>query len=50
MSKHSKAGVDYLALLAGKERIAASCMEHGAKLISLDAHFADVDGLLRWNE
>lgn len=28
--------------------IAASCMEHGAKLISLDAHFANIDGLLRW--
>lgn len=29
--------------------IAASCMEHGAKLISLDAHFSHIDGLLRWN-
>lgn len=29
--------------------IAASCMEHGAKLISLDAHFVNIDGLLRWN-
>jgi tRNA(fMet)-specific endonuclease VapC len=28
--------------------IAASCMEHGAKLISLDAHFSYIDGLLRW--
>ncbi len=28
--------------------IAASCMEHGAKLISLDIHFANIDGLLRW--
>ena len=28
--------------------IAASCMEHGAKLISLDAHFSHIDGLLRW--
>ncbi len=28
--------------------IAASCMEHGAKLISLDAHFENIDGLLRW--
>jgi tRNA(fMet)-specific endonuclease VapC len=28
--------------------IAASCMEHGAKLISLDAHFKNIDGLLRW--
>lgn len=27
--------------------IAASCMEHGARLLSLDAHFADIDGLLR---
>lgn len=28
--------------------IAASCMEHGAKLLSLDAHFDVVQGLLRW--
>ena len=28
--------------------IAASCMEHGAKLLSFDAHFAEIDGLLRW--
>lgn len=28
--------------------IAASCLEHGAKLISFDAHFVAVDGLLRW--
>lgn len=27
--------------------IAASCMEHGARLLSLDAHFAEIDGLLR---
>jgi tRNA(fMet)-specific endonuclease VapC len=27
--------------------IAASCMEHGAHLLSLDAHFAEIDGLLR---
>lgn len=27
--------------------IAASCMEHGARLLSLDGHFADIDGLLR---
>jgi len=27
--------------------IAASCMEHGAALLSLDAHFAEIDGLLR---
>jgi tRNA(fMet)-specific endonuclease VapC len=27
--------------------IAASCLEHGAVLFSLDAHFAQVDGL-RW--
>lgn len=29
--------------------IAASCMEHGARLLSLDRHFADIDGLLRIN-
>ncbi len=28
--------------------IAASCMEHGARLISFDEHFSDIDGLLRW--
>ena len=27
--------------------IAASCMEHGAHLLTLDAHFADIEGLLR---
>lgn len=27
--------------------IAASCMEHGAVLLTLDAHFAGIDGLLR---
>ncbi len=27
--------------------IAASCMEHGAALLTLDAHFAEIDGLLR---
>ncbi|MFP4562909.1 MAG: type II toxin-antitoxin system VapC family toxin [Spirochaetia bacterium] len=27
--------------------IAASCMEHGAHLLSLDAHFVFIDGLLR---
>ena len=27
--------------------IAASCMEHGARLLSLDSHFAEIDGLLR---
>lgn len=27
--------------------IAASCMEHGARLLSLDAHFSEIDGLLR---
>ncbi|AFG36539.1 type II toxin-antitoxin system VapC family toxin [Spirochaeta africana] len=27
--------------------IAASCMEHGARLLTFDAHFAVVDGLLR---
>ncbi|MFH2113069.1 MAG: type II toxin-antitoxin system VapC family toxin [Spirochaetota bacterium] len=28
--------------------IAASCMEHGARLVSLDTHFSNVEGLLRW--
>lgn len=28
--------------------IAASCMEHGAQLMSFDGHFAEIDGLLRW--
>jgi tRNA(fMet)-specific endonuclease VapC len=28
--------------------IAASCMEHGARLLTLDAHFSEIDGLLRW--
>jgi tRNA(fMet)-specific endonuclease VapC len=28
--------------------IAASCMEHGACLMSFDAHFSEIDGLLRW--
>ncbi|MFA6508580.1 MAG: type II toxin-antitoxin system VapC family toxin [Treponemataceae bacterium] len=27
--------------------IAASCMEHGARLLSFDEHFAEIDGLLR---
>ncbi|MCK5157117.1 MAG: type II toxin-antitoxin system VapC family toxin [Spirochaetales bacterium] len=27
--------------------IAASCMEHGAHLLSYDIHFAEIDGLLR---
>ena len=27
--------------------IAASCMEHGARLLSFDEHFSDIDGLLR---
>jgi tRNA(fMet)-specific endonuclease VapC len=27
--------------------IAASCMEHGARLLTLDEHFSDIDGLLR---
>ena len=27
--------------------IAASCMEHGCRLLSFDAHFAEIDGLLR---
>ena len=29
--------------------IAAGCMEHGARLISFDAHFQAIDGLLRWS-
>jgi tRNA(fMet)-specific endonuclease VapC len=28
--------------------IAASCLEHGARLVSLDTHFSHVEGLLRW--
>jgi tRNA(fMet)-specific endonuclease VapC len=28
--------------------IAASCMEHGARLLTFDRNFADIDGLLRW--
>ena len=28
--------------------IAASCMEHGARLITFDEHFSEIDGLLRW--
>lgn len=28
--------------------IAASCLEHGAMLVSFDRHFAAIDGLLRW--
>ncbi len=28
--------------------IAASCMEHGARLLSLDTHFRYIEGLLRW--
>lgn len=28
--------------------IAASCMEHGAHFLTLDAHFPDIDGLLRY--
>ncbi len=28
--------------------IAANCMEHGAMLISLENHFGEIDGLLRW--
>ena len=28
--------------------IAASCLEHGATLLSFDTHFAEVDGILRW--
>jgi len=27
--------------------IAASCMEHGCRLLSFDTHFAEIDGLLR---
>ena len=27
--------------------IAAGCMEHGAKLLSLDEHFSEIDGLLQ---
>ena len=27
--------------------IAASCMEHGARLLALDEHFSEIDGLLR---
>lgn len=27
--------------------IAASCLEHGARLLTLDSHFAEIDGLLR---
>ena len=27
--------------------IAASCMEHGCRLLSFDAHFREIDGLLR---
>ncbi len=27
--------------------IAASCMEHGCRLLSFDAHFNEIDGLLR---
>lgn len=27
--------------------IAASCMEHGARILTLDAHFEEIDGLLR---
>lgn len=28
--------------------IAASCLEHGARLVSFDRHFEAVEGLLRW--
>jgi tRNA(fMet)-specific endonuclease VapC len=28
--------------------IAASCMEHGARLLSFDTHFSCIEGLLRW--
>lgn len=28
--------------------IAASCLEHGAMLLSFDQHFAWVEGILRW--
>lgn len=31
---------------ATAERFAASCMEHGCRLLSFDAHFAAIDGLL----
>ncbi len=27
--------------------IASSCMEHGCRLLSFDAHFSEIDGLLR---
>ncbi len=30
--------------------IAASCMEHGAMLVSFDSHFANIEGLMRWAE
>lgn len=29
--------------------IAASCMEHGAMLVSFDSHFTEIDGLLNWD-
>jgi tRNA(fMet)-specific endonuclease VapC len=29
--------------------IAACCMEHGARLMTFDHHFEEIDGLLRWN-
>ncbi len=29
--------------------IAASCLEHGAQLLTFDAHFSQVEGLLRWS-
>jgi tRNA(fMet)-specific endonuclease VapC len=29
--------------------IAASCLEHGARILSFDGHFAEIDGLLRWD-
>jgi tRNA(fMet)-specific endonuclease VapC len=28
--------------------IAASCMEHGAKLLTFDEHFTEIEGLLRY--
>lgn len=28
--------------------IAASCMEHGAKLLTFDEHFAEIEGLFRY--
>jgi len=28
--------------------IAASSLEHGAQLVSFDAHFSEIDGILRW--